>query len=375
MTILKLKDLISDNSLSYFPEDSLIIDVNLLAPSQTLTKFYFYTKVFYISLVVFLYLLITFSHSDLDNFNNSNEPMQSANNSINKLIREYGYLLVMIGSFKTVDMQLESSRLQYETAKLNSVTLAERTAYENAKASRKRADEELSGILGVSDAVKNRLTQIKTRNNNMEIGLTDFWNTREQLIRDLLAKRNETDPVKKALLDQSYDYSSIKIIRLIKEQREDINKSLFDLNQILDLIIAASEGSGGNSEQSEVNNNLNQLAKPEDSKALVTDVKKSSIVDFDSINQWIEDLSLIKRIAFAMLLGNTLIVSIVVNILFIYFGDNFLKKYNLETRFPRIKGVLEYRKKFQRFYILNGIFIIFLTTSYSIAFAIRILFF
>ena len=56
------------------------------------------------------------------------------------------------------------------------------------------------------------------------------------------------------------------------------------------------------------------MAKPEDSKALVTDVKKSSIVDFDSINQWIEDLSLIKRINPKIALVLVIIILITINI-------------------------------------------------------------
>lgn len=85
------------------------------------------------------------------------------------------------------------------------------------------------------------------------------------------------------------------------------------------------------------------------------------------------ELNLIKQLAVSLLIGHGLILSIVVNILFIQLGDKFISKFNLEEKYPRIKRVIEYRKKFQKFYIINSIFLIVITSIIYISFAISIL--
>ena len=50
MTFVKLKDMVSNNNLAFgncTTENSLITDISLILPSQTLAKVYFYIKFFY----------------------------------------------------------------------------------------------------------------------------------------------------------------------------------------------------------------------------------------------------------------------------------------------------------------------------------------
>lgn len=152
------------------------------------------------------------------------------------------------------------------------------------------------------------------------------------------------------------------------EEIEGIYSSITEIKEPIDMINTASNPDSSSS-------------KDQDSTADITyindsDIKKSTIIDLDSLTgdaRWREDLNLIKQIAFTMLLGNSLILSIVVNILFIQFGEKFISRFKLEERFPKIKKILEYRRKFKKFYMLNGAFLIIVSTSASITFAISIL--
>ena len=105
----------------------------------------------------------------------------------------------------------------------------------------------------------------------------------------------------------------------------------------------------------------------------IEDIKKSSIINLDSSEDWFNNLTVIKQIAATLILSHTILISALINIIFIYYGDFLIEKYNLKERYPKLNKIIEYRRKFSKFYFLNSCFFIFIISIVYISFGISIL--
>ena len=90
-------------------------------------------------------------------------------------------------------------------------------------------------------------------------------------------------------------------------------------------------------------------------------ISKSSFILRDlhsSLKDFLKSLSGEELLAFGGLLLNGLIVNYTVNIIFILYGDYLIKKFNLESRYPKLCKFIELRRKFQQYYFFLNVFII-----------------
>jgi hypothetical protein len=62
-----------------------------------------------------------------------------------------------------------------------------------------------------------------------------------------------------------------------------------------------------------------------------------------------------EKIAFSFLLLNQIILSSVISIIYIFYGDYLLKKFKIEQKYPKLAKVIELRRKFQSYYLLISI--------------------
>jgi hypothetical protein len=62
-----------------------------------------------------------------------------------------------------------------------------------------------------------------------------------------------------------------------------------------------------------------------------------------------------EKIAFSFLLLNQIILSSIISIIYIFYGDYLLKKFNIEQKYPKLAKVIELRRKFQNYYLLISI--------------------
>jgi len=106
-----------------------------------------------------------------------------------------------------------------------------------------------------------------------------------------------------------------------------------------------------------------------------SDLKESSILDFNIFYfmDLFEGLNGIKKIAFCMILGKSIVFSALTSIIFIFYGDILIKKYDLENKYPKLAFIIQLRRKFQKYYFkLNCLFIL-LVVIIEVTFAIAIL--
>lgn len=57
-----------------------------------------------------------------------------------------------------------------------------------------------------------------------------------------------------------------------------------------------------------------------------------------------------EQIAFGFLILNQIILSSVLTLIYIFYGDYLIKRFNLETRYPNLAKIISLRRKFQSYY-------------------------
>ena len=82
------------------------------------------------------------------------------------------------------------------------------------------------------------------------------------------------------------------------------------------------------------------------------DIKKSNILNLDLFSnlEWFEGLNGIKKIAVSMIIGKSVIFSALVSIIFIFYGNILIEKYDLINKYPRLATIIQLRQKFQKYY-------------------------
>ena len=171
--------------------------------------------------------------------------------------------------------------------------------------------------------------------------------------------------------DESLNDSSLQqddILELTKDININANKNkelIDEVNSILDVPSLDSSNNPTNNfqKQDEIITPSLQL---EESK----DIKKSNIFNFDNFDEWFNNLDVVKQLSFSLLLTHGVVISALTNIIFVYYGNILIDKFNLETRYPKLKKIIEYRNKFSQFYFLNSCFIILIVSVTYISFAI-----
>lgn len=82
--------------------------------------------------------------------------------------------------------------------------------------------------------------------------------------------------------------------------------------------------------------------------------KNSSILFYDLLENF-ESYNAIGQLAISLLLFNYIIMSSLISIVFIFFGDYWINRLNLEVRFPKLAKIIALRRKFQKYYLILNI--------------------
>lgn len=83
---------------------------------------------------------------------------------------------------------------------------------------------------------------------------------------------------------------------------------------------------------------------------IVEKINKSSL--FYWSQDWFEGLSGIQKLAFSLIISKSVFFSCLVNILFIFYGDKLIIRYNIEKRYPKLAQLIKLRRKFQSYYLI-----------------------
>ena len=143
----------------------------------------------------------------------------------------------------------------------------------------------------------------------------------------------------------------------IKESHETIQNNL---EQITETNINNSENiSKAQEVLSQLNDNYNTI---------IDLIKKSggndgnNFIDtniLESINNYINSLTTLETLAVLHICGSLIILFSMFSILSIFYGEFFIQKFSLETRYPKLAKFIKLRRKYQQFYLFTQFLSIF----------------
>ena len=83
-----------------------------------------------------------------------------------------------------------------------------------------------------------------------------------------------------------------------------------------------------------------------------TQISKNSIISFDfDLQNFLDSLSKEELLAFSGLLLNSLVLSYVVSIILVLYGDYLIKRFDLENKYPKLAKFIQLRRKLQNYYL------------------------
>lgn len=279
-------------------QDNLIIDYNLLVPSNLLTKYYFYLKIFYILLIVGFYLCLIFSPhpplgTDVDNTNSSNlaTPIkQSTLSNFNRLIKDYAGIFIMFGTLYTGHIQYKTAISQEEVAKYKESEKTLKARVERLEETIDEANKKLSYANNVTGEVEVKLEKANTIANNLRVDMEEFKKSSIEMSRLKIVFSNEEDPYKKTKISAEIDALGVEINRRFQGNIDGLDKATSEIKDTVAIIKATmSSVDNNNSSNAEGSSNPTVSATSTNNKnegvIIETDIKKSSIIDLDLLRE------------------------------------------------------------------------------------------
>nr|YP_010455132.1 hypothetical protein NYK79_mgp16 [Porodaedalea mongolica]UUA03974.1 hypothetical protein [Porodaedalea mongolica]WCF76741.1 hypothetical protein [Porodaedalea mongolica] len=101
--------------------------------------------------------------------------------------------------------------------------------------------------------------------------------------------------------------------------------------------------------------------------------QKSMIFDLDSVLEYYNSFHAVSRIALTLLLFNYVIISCLISIIFIFYGDYLIQRFDLENKYPTIYKLVSLRVKYQRYYLIMNMSLIFIVLLLETLFCIIVI--
>jgi hypothetical protein len=86
-----------------------------------------------------------------------------------------------------------------------------------------------------------------------------------------------------------------------------------------------------------------------------------------------ENLDIFSKLALSLLFLNSAIISGLISIVFIFYGDYLINKFQLEIKFPKLAKIIQLRRKFQKYYLILSILLILSGSLSQIIFSLIVL--
>lgn len=312
------------------------------------TNLGFYFKLsFVLFLFIFnIYLILT--HKKEEHSNRKELPILQAGFNFNKLKGFLGKFAALGGLLSTA-ITLKNELKSVQLGRLDELMEAEREGI------RKSIEQDREGYQKILNSIENsREELLKLHLEKAKIlGHNERLLTLQSSIKDKVLSYQEKSS------DPSTKLSDLGILdQLIKQ---DTSKFIQELDS-LTLVIDPSSLTE------------NEVDITEDLK----DLKESSVFNFNfdilSSIDWFEGLNGLKKLAVSLIIGKSVIFSALTSIIFIFYGNILIEKYDLEKRYPKLAKLIQLRRKFQKYYFNYSCFLIISIIIYEIAFALAVLF-
>ena len=198
--------------------------------------------------------------------------------------------------------------------------------------------------LGVFNTVSNLITNQDLKD---KLEIEKFKNS--QLIERInkLVTDNESNSKIENILRKSLDNNENKMEILISKMNHLIENKSIDENKIIEV----------NNSIKNINNDLAEVVNQ------IDETLRSSIINldfFNSIISYINNLNFIQTLAFTHISAIIFIFLSLNSLIALYFGNSLINKFNIDNKYPKIYKFIELRRKFQVYYLIKDLTIIYL---------------
>jgi len=342
---------------------------SFLMPATGLIFYYKFSVVF-ILFIINLYLFFTFNSSPLVRRNGfTHSPSVITNMDLSARVKTSGLninnlkglitYLGTIGGLLSAAITIKNELKDIQIGKLDQLMETERA---EVRKSIDQDREEHQRILSSIENHRDDLNSIHVVKAKL-VGHNDRLLTLHQKLKDNVEKYH----VKSS--DSDAKLSDLGILdQLIKY---DTNKFKQELNSIV-LNIENSPTLENNGENMEIS-----ATTSSDAEKPNIEIKESSInplnFELGSKLEWFEGLNGIKKLAVCLIIGKGVIFSALISIIFIFYGNILIDKYDLINKYPKLAKLIQLRQKFQKYYFKYYCFLILLVVFSEIIFGIAVL--
>ena len=109
----------------------------------------------------------------------------------------------------------------------------------------------------------------------------------------------------------------------------------------------------------EKNEEIRKLLEKIEKKSILPDLSEFNKY-LDSYYAFLDSLTIWEEALFLILIINIIILLLLLNIISVFFGNELIKYFNMETRFPKLAKLLRLRTIYQRYYLIWNMFLIIL---------------
>ena len=296
----------------------------------------FYYKSSFVFLLFFinLYLIFTFNKERSDK---GLSVLQSGLGNTN--LKRFFNNLVLFGGFLSTLITVKNELKDVQIGKLDQLMVEER---ENIRKSIDQDREIHQSLLNKIESNREELFKYHVEKAKM-LGHNDRLLTLHKSIKDHIVSYQDKSS------EPSTKLSELGILdQLIKQDTnkfgQELDSLILQIENPLNPSMSPAEGSSTpstlpNGEEGDITDGLK-------------DLKESSVFNFNIITSmdWFEGLNGIKKLAVSLILGKSVIFSALLSIIFIFYGNILIEKYDLVNRYPKLAKIIQLRRKFQKYY-------------------------
>jgi hypothetical protein len=326
--------------------------------SCVITPINFYLKVTFILFLFIINIYLIFTAPSIpqkDIYSNTELPVLQSGFG-NKNLKGFLSSLVYIGGFLSALITVKNEIKDIQIGKLDQLKEAERTEI------RKSIDKDREEHQRILTSIDNNREELF----NLHIEKAKLLGHNDRLLSLHTNLKNNIISYQEKSLEPSAKLSDLGILdQLIKQDTNKFREELNNLN-----IDPSGTNEGGVSE-------IGGETPPSKAVGLGDSIKESNILPFDfnvnTVLGWFEGLNGIKKIAVSLIISKSVVLSALISIIFIFYGNILIEKYDIENKYPKLAKLIQLRQKFQKYYFNYYCGLIMLVIITEVAFALALL--
>ena len=279
--------------------------------------------------------------------------------NLEKLALAIGYVLGNMSSIISIKNEIKEQKINSLNKQIDSKLMELKTSNAHLEAIRQEIENEflrLAAIQSKNNQYSEYLWILNELNIDLTNNLTNFHNlsSSDQAEPSELLAICETLKVNIGKFSRTQSYFEVLLEKAIGTQSSDPS-----------LIVSRS---------AETENKININVNTDPYKIeVIDDIHKSSIINFESSLTWFEGLRGLQKLAFCILLGKGILISAISSIVFIFYGDRLIAKYDLTNKYPKLSKFIESRRKYKKYSLMFNFLLIFIVVLTEILVGLSIL--